>query len=96
MAQVRATTGQVTMNMHVVNGDGKGPYICDYSADGSTFTAMTVSTNVPDDNQIRATDFPLVARLPVGVQPGNGIVRCRNSARAGPVSVFIQLPLWFG
>ncbi|CCG83311.1 Predicted protein [Taphrina deformans PYCC 5710] len=84
VAQVRASTGVVTMTIHQVNADGKGPYTCMYSGDGTTFESMTVITDVPSEGRATATDFPLIAKLPSGVQPGAGMVRCRNNARAGP------------
>ncbi|KAG8681591.1 hypothetical protein FRC08_015537 [Ceratobasidium sp. 394] len=90
-----AEDGTVTMTIHQVNGDGAGPYECDVSSDatGQTFTAMKVITNVPGTNsnsRAKATDFPLVAQMPAGTTCTGGpdgnacIVRCRNSARAGP------------
>lgn len=88
VAKVRATDGELTMTIHVVNGDGSGPYKCDFSADGTTFMPMTVTTNVPGTNSrgdAAAEDFPLVAQMPNGVQANTmGMVRCRNTARAGP------------
>jgi len=87
--------GQISMTLHQVNQDGAGPYTCEMSTDatGATFVPMTVITNVPGVNsrsRAKATDFPLVAQgLPGTTCTGgpNGdacIVRCRNSARAGP------------
>ena len=93
VAQVKAQGGQITMTLHQVNGDGAGPYNCEYSADGKTFAQMAITTNVPGQNsrsRAQATDFPLVAKMPPGAKGGMGtnqdmgIVRCRNSARAGP------------
>lgn len=71
------------------------PYTCEMSADatGTTFTPMTVITNVPGTNsrsRAKATDFPLVAQAAPGAACTGGpngdacIVRCRNAARAGP------------
>ncbi|KAG9104362.1 hypothetical protein FRC06_003168 [Ceratobasidium sp. 370] len=87
--------GTVTMTIHQINGDGAGPYACDVSSDasGQNFVAMKVITNVPGTNsrsRAKATDFPLVAQMPAGTTCTGGpdgdacIVRCRNSARAGP------------
>ena len=93
VARVTSTGGVLTMTMHQVNGDGAGPYSCDWSADGKTFTPMEVTTNVPGENsrsRARAQDFPLVANVPNGAAtalgPNNNqaLVRCRNAARAGP------------
>jgi len=90
-----AADGTVTMTLHQVNGDGAGPYNCVVSTDatGSSFIAMTVTTNVPGENSrsnAKATDFPLVAQLPPGTSCTGGangdacLVRCTNSAQAGP------------
>ncbi|KLO17923.1 hypothetical protein SCHPADRAFT_820613 [Schizopora paradoxa] len=90
-----AADGTVTMTLHQVNGDGAGPYTCAVSTDatGDNFIAMTVSTNVPGTNSrsnAKATDFPLVAQLPPGTSCTGGasgnacLVRCTNSAQAGP------------
>ncbi|KAL5493027.1 hypothetical protein ACEPAI_4475 [Sanghuangporus weigelae] len=90
-----AADGTVTMTLHQVNGDGAGPYTCEVSTDatGADFAAMTVTTNVPGRNSrsnAKATDFSLVAQMPAGATCTGGpngdacIVRCRNSAAAGP------------
>ncbi|EJD50796.1 hypothetical protein AURDEDRAFT_111958 [Auricularia subglabra TFB-10046 SS5] len=87
--------GQVSMTLHQVNGDGAGPYTCEVSTDatGNDFQAMTVVTQVPgvrSRSRAKAEDFPLVAQMPAGVACTGGpngdacIVRCRNSAAAGP------------
>jgi len=87
--------GKVRMTLHQVNGDGGGPYICDMdtSATGNSFTPMTIDTNIPGKNsrsRARASDFPLVASMPAGAVCSGGsdgqtcLVRCRNSANAGP------------
>ncbi|ORY86994.1 hypothetical protein BCR37DRAFT_385432 [Protomyces lactucae-debilis] len=85
LAEVRAG-GEITMTTHVVNGDGRGPFTCQASADdGASWTDMVVTTNVPG-GRIRATDFPLKARVPAsmtGNAQGLMTVRCMNSARAG-------------
>lgn len=85
-AMVTAQNGVVSMTLHQVNGDGAGPYRCEFSSDMTTFQPMDVMVNVPGENsrsRARATDFPLVARMPTSLEPGVGIVRCQNSARAG-------------
>ncbi|KAL5510900.1 hypothetical protein ACEPAG_4657 [Sanghuangporus baumii] len=90
-----ADDGTVTMTLHQVNGDGAGPYTCEVSTDatGADFAAMTVTTNVPGRNSrsnAKATDFSLVAQMPAGATCTGGsngdacLVRCRNSAAAGP------------
>ncbi|TDL20246.1 hypothetical protein BD410DRAFT_725896 [Rickenella mellea] len=89
-----AADGTVTMTVHQVNQDGAGPYKCDVSADGgNTFTAATVSQNVPGFAGLslaKATDFQLVAQMPAGMACTGGpngdacIMRCRNPALAGP------------
>jgi hypothetical protein len=90
-----AADGSVTMTLHQVNGDGAGPYACDVSASGSAtdFVAMQVTQNVPGQNsrsKNKATNFTLIAQMPAGTActggPGGDacVVRCRNSAAAGP------------
>lgn len=90
-----STTGQVSMTIHQVNGDGAGPYTCAISTDatGTNFVPMTIITNVPGQNsrsRARATAFPLVAQAAPGTACTGGpngdacIVRCRNDANAGP------------
>jgi len=87
--------GTVTMTLHQVNQDGAGPYTCEVSTDatGANFAAMTVTTDVPGFDSlslVQATDFPLVAQLPAGTTCTGGadgnacLVRCKNSALAGP------------
>lgn len=97
MAQV-AQGGTVSMTVHQVNADGAGPYICmvDAAADGKSFVAMEVTTNLPGKNgnnrATQKTDQALVATLPAGVQCTGTVagqnnvcmVRCQNNARAGP------------
>jgi hypothetical protein len=56
--------GSLMMTLHQVNGDGAGPYKAEISTDGtgSSWTALTVKTQVPGKNsnsQAKATDFPL-------------------------------------
>jgi len=89
-----SSTGELTMTLHQINGDGAGPYTCDVSTDGGvTFQAATVTTNVPGNNgrsRAKATDFPLVMQVSPttackGGPSGNACVaRCRNPAAAGP------------
>lgn len=84
---MRANDGEIVFTVHQVNGDGAGPYACEFSADGKTFQRMTISQNVPGENsrsRAAAQDFPLITQMPGGVAPGMGVVRCRNAARAGP------------
>jgi len=87
--------GKVRMTLHQVNADGGGPYACDVdaSATGTMFMAMTVETNVPGKNsrsRAKASEFPIVANMPPGMNCSGGadgqtcIVRCRNAANAGP------------
>lgn len=59
------------MTLHQINADGAGPMTCAVSADatGATFTAMTITTNVPGTNGKSTAanqDFPLVASIPAG------------------------------
>jgi len=89
-----AADGSVTMTLHQVNQDGAGPYTCDVSTDGgNTFSAATVSQNVPGVNGLSlsvAKNFTLVAQMPAGTACAGGpngdacIMRCRNPALAGP------------
>ncbi|KAH6631913.1 hypothetical protein F5144DRAFT_235502 [Chaetomium tenue] len=90
--------GELQMTLHQVNGDGAGPYTCMINADGTaqTWTNIQVTQNVPGRNSRNrdgsATDFPLVASIPaiqactgtVAGQEDVCLVRCQNSARAGP------------
>ncbi|KAH7098990.1 hypothetical protein BKA62DRAFT_328508 [Auriculariales sp. MPI-PUGE-AT-0066] len=89
------SAGEVEMTLHQINQDGAGPFTCDVNMDGtgSSFTPMKVTTNVPGFAGLSlatAKDFPLVAQMPAGASctggPGGDacIVRCRNSALAGP------------
>ena len=84
----------VTMSLHQINQDGAGPFRCDWSSDGTTFTQMTVTRNVPGFlglSPVRATTMPLTVRVADNAPPctagSNGktcVIRCRNSAIAGP------------
>jgi len=69
--QVSANAGVLTMTFHQINADGAGPIACSISTDatGKTFTAITVSTNVPGTNgksNAANEDFPLIANIPAG------------------------------
>jgi len=79
------------MTFHQINADGAGPVTCSVSADatGKTFTAMTVTTNVPGTNgrsNAANANFPLVTSLPagtmctgtVGSTTGVCAVKCAN------------------
>ncbi|KAG8743816.1 hypothetical protein FRC10_011364 [Ceratobasidium sp. 414] len=91
-----SANGTVSMTIHQVNRDGAGPYSCGVSADGTgkTFVAMTILVNLPGVDSIftktKMTDLPLVAQMPAGTKCTGGpsgnacLVRCRNTARAGP------------
>ncbi|KAJ7207898.1 hypothetical protein GGX14DRAFT_365955 [Mycena pura] len=89
-----AADGTVSMTLHQVNQDGAGPFTCDVSGDGgNTFVPATVTKQVPGVlglSLAAATDFPLEAQMPAGMQCTAGpngdacIMRCRNPALAGP------------
>jgi hypothetical protein len=69
--QISAGAGVLTMTFHQINADGAGPISCSISTDatGKTFTAITVSTNVPGTNGKSTAaneDFPLIADIPAG------------------------------
>ncbi|KAK4109258.1 hypothetical protein N656DRAFT_346288 [Canariomyces notabilis] len=90
--------GEVQMTLHQVNSDGAGPYECMLNTDGTgqTWNNIQVTQNVPGRNSRNrdgeATDFPLTASIPAGTectgtvagQDNVCLVRCQNSARAGP------------
>ncbi|KAK1766772.1 hypothetical protein QBC33DRAFT_588020 [Phialemonium atrogriseum] len=90
--------GQVLMTLHQVNSDGAGPYTCMINADGTgtNWTNIQVTQNVPGRNSRNragaTTDFPLTASIPasqscmgtVAGQDNVCLVRCENTARAGP------------
>ncbi|KAK3991384.1 hypothetical protein QBC44DRAFT_393323 [Cladorrhinum sp. PSN332] len=90
--------GEVQMTLHQVNADGGGPYECMINADGTgrNWQAVSVGTNVPGrrsrNREGESTDFPLTAEIPAGQactgtvagQDNVCLVRCQNSARAGP------------
>ncbi|KAK4662917.1 hypothetical protein QC763_602010 [Podospora pseudopauciseta] len=90
--------GEVSMMLHQVNADGGGPYQCMINADatGQQWSNIQVTQNVPGRNsrnrQGQTTAFPLTASIPanqqctgtVAGQENVCLVRCQNSARAGP------------
>lgn len=91
--------GELQMTLHQVNSDGAGPYTCMINADGTaqTWNNIQVTQNVPGGRNSRnrdgeQTDFPLTASIPAGQsctgtvagQDNVCLVRCQNSARAGP------------
>ncbi|KXX79316.1 hypothetical protein MMYC01_200228 [Madurella mycetomatis] len=90
--------GELQMTLHQVNSDGAGPYECMINADGTgtSWQDITVTQNVPGrrsrNRDGEATDFPLTASIPasqsctgtVAGQDNVCLVRCQNSARAGP------------
>ncbi|KAK3688454.1 hypothetical protein B0T22DRAFT_376952 [Podospora appendiculata] len=90
--------GAIQMTLHQVNGDGGGPYSCMINADGTgqNWANIQVTQNTPGRNsQNRSgakTDFPLNAAIPakqsctgtVAGQDNVCLVRCQNTARAGP------------
>lgn len=84
----------ITMNLHQINQDGAGPYNCDISADGGDFMMMEVTQNIPGVAGLSAAqvkDMPLTVRVPAAMTTCSGgsngatcIIRCRNTAIAGP------------
>ena len=86
--------GEVTMTLHQINQDGAGPYSCDFSLDGGEFKMMEVTRNVPGVAGLsiaQVVDLPLTVKIPNGMGDCKGgsngatcIIRCRNSAIAGP------------
>ncbi|GAA6032514.1 hypothetical protein JCM8097_004794 [Rhodosporidiobolus ruineniae] len=96
-----AADGTVSMTLHQVNQDGAGPYTVevDPTGTGNSFQPMEVTQQVPGRDlpgigsisKAKATDFPLAAKLPAGIQctgggPGKGVclIRARNTAIGGP------------
>ena len=69
-------------------------YFCDISSDGGDFMAMEVTRNVPGLAGLsvaQVKDIPLVVRIPEALAGCSGgsnratcIIRCRNTALAGP------------
>lgn len=102
--------GQVQMTLHQVNADGAGPYTCMINADGTaqTWNNIQVTQNVPGRNSRNAagaaTDFPLTASIPAGQtctgtvagQDNVCLVRCQNSARAGPFGGVVPVQMVSG
>jgi len=90
--------GQISMTLHQVNGDGAGPYSCAINADGTgnDWTDINVTTQVDGKNSNNRAnakmDLPLKAAIPAGQtctgtvagQQNVCMVRCQNTARAGP------------
>jgi len=88
--------GSLSMTLHQVNADGAGPYTCSINTDGTgnSFTAITVTTNVPGTggkSTASNQDFPLNAALPANMQctgtvAGQSnvcIVACKNPSGFG-------------
>ncbi|KAK4230034.1 hypothetical protein QBC38DRAFT_62315 [Podospora fimiseda] len=102
--------GEVTMTLHQVNADGGGPYECMINADGTgnNWQAVAVGTNVPGrrsrNRAGESTDFPLTAEIPanqsctgtVAGQDNVCLVRCQNSARAGPFGGVVPVQMASG
>ncbi|KAL3428213.1 hypothetical protein PVAG01_01722 [Phlyctema vagabunda] len=101
--------GMVSMTLHQVNGDGAGPYECmiDATGTGNQWTAMDVGTNVPGTNsrsKAKATDFPLTAKVAadqtctgtMGGETGICMVKCMNSANAGPFGGCVPVQMGAG
>ncbi|PMD23090.1 hypothetical protein NA56DRAFT_569572, partial [Hyaloscypha hepaticicola] len=101
--QISANAGVLTMVFHQINADGAGPIACSISTDatGKTFTAVTVSTNVPGTNgrsNSANQDFPLVADIPastsctgtVGALKNVCAVKCANSVGSFGGTVLAQ------
>jgi hypothetical protein len=91
------------MTLHQINADGAGPMTCSVSTDasGSTFTAMTITTNVPGTNgksTAANANFPLVAQLPagtactgtVGTDTNVCVVKCANPVGPFGSNVLVQ------
>ncbi|KAL8393232.1 hypothetical protein RB595_003140 [Gaeumannomyces hyphopodioides] len=84
----------VTMDVHQVNADGAGPYVCDVDQTGNgQFVEMTVTDNIPGANGLstaKTEQFQMKATMPNDLKCTGGstgdicIVRCRNNAQAGP------------
>lgn len=90
--------GKIMMTVHQVNGDGAGPYTCMIDSSGTGtggWTKMEVETNVPGKNsrsRAKAEEFPLTAKIAADQKCTGSVagmsnvcmVRCNNSANAGP------------
>ena len=90
-----STRGTVMMTLHQINADGAGSMTCSVSTDatGKTFTAMTITTNVPS-NAANA-NFPLVAKLPAGAactgtDTNVCVVKCANPVGTFRSNVLVQ------
>jgi hypothetical protein len=92
------------MTLHQINADGAGPMTCAVSADatGATFTAMTITTDVPGTNgksNAANQDFPLIASMPAGTACTGTVgaltavcaVKCANVV--GPFGKFVKATL---
>ena len=92
------------MTLHQINGDGAGPMKCsvDATGTGASFTAMTITTDVPGNNGKSGasdTDFPLVATLPADISCTGSVagqdnlcfVKCQNPA--GPFGGVVAVQL---
>lgn len=94
--QISANAGVLTMVFHQINADGAGPIACSISTDatGKTFTAITVSTNVPGTNgrsNAANQNFPLVADIPAGTSCTGTVGALKNVCAikcANPVGPF--------
>jgi Egh16-like virulence factor len=99
----KATAGVLTMVFHQINADGAGPIACSISSDatGKTFTAITVSKNVPGTNgksNAANQDFPLVAEIKAGTTCTGTIgalknlcaVKCANQVGPFGGTVIVQ------
>jgi hypothetical protein len=94
--QISANAGVLTMIFHQINADGAGPIACSISTDatGKTFTAITVSTNVPGTNgrsNAANQNFPLVADIPAGTSCTGTVGALKNVCAikcANPVGPF--------
>ncbi|KAH9866121.1 hypothetical protein J1614_008685 [Plenodomus biglobosus] len=91
--------GQIMMTVHQVNADGAGQFQCmiDSTGTGTNWQPVTVTQNLPGNERSRnrdtqMMDLPLTASIPAGQtcsgtvagQSNICMVRCENSARAGP------------
>ena len=91
------------MTLYQINADGAGPMTCVVSTDatGKTFTAMTITTNVPGINgrsNAANVNFHLVAKLPagaactgtVGTDTNVCVVKCANPVGPFGSNVLVQ------
>ncbi|KLU88678.1 MAS3 protein [Magnaporthiopsis poae ATCC 64411] len=104
LARVKGGT-TITMDVHQVNADGAGPFVCDVDQDGSgNFTPITITQDVPGANglsQAKTAQFQMKAVMPDNLSCTGGpggladggicIVRCRNAAQAGPFGACIPV-----